>query len=492
MILPIGDVQKPEKTPYINYALIGINIFVFLFLQPNLTGSEREAKDFFDTYAFIPAEFAFMKILYSMFMHANLLHIGFNMLFLWVAGDNVEDRLGKAGYAIFYLACGYVASLTHYALNAQSTAPLIGASGAIAGVMGAYFLLCPRNQVKIFVWFIIIGVFYIPARIVVGLWFFLQLFLFLVAGQGTGVAFDAHLGGIIFGFLATLVITQLRIATPYIATERYAATLRRGKPFSQYYTGGYTNPYAQYSNQRGIFTEQPEQRPDWISNAYTAPSYTPPWQQTRTGLFTVIAQKPIGGKIEAIAPVVASLLHTSPEDTANMLKANYGVIVKGVPGETAYSLEASLAQIGVTALPLGEEFTIDLPPVKELQGLTPGNLNFTLYLDQFSLTKKYEEIFLIACGNVAGVPTVDIYVYQPWTRFRIREGSAVFEQPALPNIRNILARMLSARSIAVNRGVKTLVDGGDWADASFTSQEDFDRYCYWLIQVVNARNRGLT
>jgi len=361
-------------------------------------------------------------------------------------------------------------------------------------VLGAYFLLCPRNQVRVFYWlWFYIGTFYVPAKVAVGFWFVEQLIFFLLGyfNPGTGVAFDAHLGGIIFGFLAALALIQLRIATPSIATERYSATFRRGGAYSQGYGGGYANPYTQYSNQRGIFTEQTQQQADWMRDAYNAPTYAPPWQKPRSGLFIVIAQRPIGAKIEAVAPIMVSLLRTSPQDAANFLKANYGVIAKGVPGETAYSLEASLAQVGVTALPISEEFTIDLPPVQELRGLTPGNLNFTLCLDRFSLTKKYEEIFLIVCGSVAGVPTADIYVYQPWTRFRISEGSEVFEQSTLQNIRGITARMLGGRNVAVNRGVKILVDGGDWADASFASQEDFDRYCYWLIQVVNARNRGL-
>lgn len=496
MILPIGDVQKPEKTPIVNYAIIGINVFVFLFLQPNLLGSENRVEIFYRKYAFIPAEFSFLTILFSMFLHADLLHLGGNMLFLWIAGNNVEDRIGKLGYAAFYLACGCAATLAHFALDISSDIPTIGASGAIAGVMGAYFLLCPRNQVKVFYWlWFYIGIFYISARLAVGLWFLEQL-VFWALGYfetgSTGVAFDAHLGGIIFGFLVTLALIQLHRISPHIATERYTATFRRASPFGQSSGGAYSNPYQQYSNERGIFTDRPQQA-DWLPNTYSAPAFTPQWQQAAqaANLFTVVALRPIGKKVDEIAPLAAHMLRIAPEDAAAYLRQNHGVIAKDVSWETAHSFEAHLAQLGVAAIPLRNDNIIDLPPVQELQSITPGGVNFTLYLERFSLTKRYDEVFLIVAGAIAGVPAVDIYTYQPWSRFRMAEGSAVFQRSALSSIRGIVARMLTVHNIQVNRGVKILVDGGDWNEAAFSSREDFDRYCYWLIQVMNAKNRGL-
>jgi membrane associated rhomboid family serine protease len=498
MILPIGDVQKPERTPIINYAFIGINVFVFLFIQPNLSGNRYLVEEFFQDYAFIPAQFSLLTMLYSMFMHADLFHLGGNMLFLWIAGDNVEDRMGKFGYAIFYLTCGYAATLAHYALDMGSDIPTLGASGAIAGVLGAYFLLCPRNQVKVFYWlWFYIGVFYISARVAVGFWFLEQLLFFALGyfAKGTGIAFDAHLGGIIFGFLATLALIELRVVKPYVATERYRAVFRRATPFGTGYGGGQYTPgpgaYEQYSRERGLFTDQGTQRADWISDAYAAPAYTPQWQQQAAGLYTVIAHKPISDRIGEMAPVAAAALNITPPEAASLLSQNYGVIARGVPSEMAQSLQAGLAQLGVQVSALRGDNTIDLPPIQELRTLTPTSMNFTLYLDRFSLTKKYEEIFLIICGQVAGVVTVDVYTYQPWARFRVCEGSRVFEHSTPSNIRSIMMRMLSARNIPVNRGVKVLVDGGEWAGVSYASQEDFDRYCYWLIQVVNAKNRGL-
>lgn len=499
MILPIGDVQKPEKTPYVNYALLGINIFVFLFIQPNEFTASAGENYFFEEHAFVPARFSLLGILFSMFLHANLLHLGGNMLFLWIAGDNVEDRLGKGGYIFFYLACGFAASMTHFLFNIGSIVPCIGASGAIAGVMGAYFLLCPRNQVKVFYWiWFYIGTFYISARVAVGFWFVEQVIMFLIYRK-SGVAIDAHIGGIIFGFLVTLALIKARIASPYLAVERHTGSFRKASPFAHDHRGRPfiqspgSSPYSRYSDQRHLFRNEPEQREDWLSDSYAAPAYTPSWQQAApvSGLFTVIAGRPIGGKAQQIAPTVASFTGNTPEQAARNLHADYGVLARRVPGSLAASLQASLMQFDVPVIMMRSEETVDLPPARELSDLAPGSMGVILYFDGGSLGKRREEIFLAVCGKVAGRLILDIYAYQPWTRFRISEGSAAFRHPTEENIRNIMTRILRAQNIPVNRGVKALVDGGGWEGATYVSHDDFDRYCYWLIQVVNARNRGM-
>ena len=500
MILPIGDVQKPEKTPYVNYALLGINVFVFLFIQPNqLTANEWEIQEFFEQYAFVPARFSFLTLFFSMFMHGGLWHLIGNMLFLYIAGDNVEDRLGKIGYIFFYLACGVAASMAYFLFNLGSAIPTLGASGAISGVLGAYFLLCPRNQVKFFYWiFFFIGVFYVSARVVVVFYFAIDLIMFLLGGE-SGIAVEAHIGGTIFGFLVTLALIKTHLASPYLATEHHARSFRKVSPFARDHRGRPfirfpgSSPYARYSNQRHIFRDEPREQADWLSDSYAAPSHAPVWQQAQTasGLFTVVAQKPIGGSVSRIAPAVASLTGVTAEQAARALRADYGVIARNMPGQAAASLEASLAQFDVTVALLRNEDTIDLPPVQELTNMVPGDAGVTFYTTgTHSLTKRRDEIFLMVCGAVGGVPTMDIYTYEPWTRFRVSRESKVFEHPAPANIRSITARILKGHNIPVNRGVKVLVDGGDWSRVAFPSQEDFDRYCYWLIQVVNARNRG--
>jgi membrane associated rhomboid family serine protease len=193
----------------VNYLLIAANVLVFLwmFLMP-----ESALETLVNKYTMVPAHFAdgvevgdILSIFTSMFMHAGLAHIGGNMIYLWIFGDNVEDRLGHARYLAFYLVGGVVASFTHLLTNPGSQVPTVGASGAIAAVLGAYLVFYPASRIATF---IPLGFFsrltVLPAVIVLGLWFVLQLFegvLSLGATEVGGVAFWAHIGGFVAGML---------------------------------------------------------------------------------------------------------------------------------------------------------------------------------------------------------------------------------------------------------------------------------------------------
>jgi membrane associated rhomboid family serine protease len=139
------------------------------------------------------------SLLFSLFMHGSWLHLLGNMLFLWIFGNNIEDRLGRIRFVFFYLLCGIVASLTHVLFNLHSLVPVIGASGAISGVMGAYLALFPTARIRTLVFlFILVTTMDIPASVFLVIWF---LFQFLSAGDGSGIAWLAHVGGFILGFL---------------------------------------------------------------------------------------------------------------------------------------------------------------------------------------------------------------------------------------------------------------------------------------------------
>ena len=200
-----------------NYVLITVNILVFVFLF--LSGPSQESLVY--EFALIPSNYSngielgdLTDIFTSMFMHAGLLHLLGNMLYLWIFGDNIEDSLGSLRYLAFYLVGGVVASLAHYLINPASQLPTVGASGAIAAVLGAYLVLYPRARVATF---IPIGFFLrltmIPASIVLGLWFVLQLFngvmTFGAADMG-GTAFWAHIGGFVAGVLLAFLFKSGR------------------------------------------------------------------------------------------------------------------------------------------------------------------------------------------------------------------------------------------------------------------------------------------
>ena len=218
-MIQVRDEIATRETPIVNYLLIVTNVLVFLWMS---LMPESALDAFVNKYAMVPLHFAdgvtlgdILTIFTSMFMHAGLAHIGGNMLYLWIFGDNVEDRLGHFNYLVVYLVGCIAADLTHLFTNSGSDLPTVGASGAIAAVLGAYIVFYPGSRIATF---IPLGYFYrltmVPAAIVLGFWFILQLFDGVAALGGAdvgGVAVWAHVGGFVAGMvIAWLLPTQRR------------------------------------------------------------------------------------------------------------------------------------------------------------------------------------------------------------------------------------------------------------------------------------------
>ena len=202
MFFPYKDDNPRILIPYVTYIILGLNTLVFLY-QFGLGMSDGYAeRKFIYMFGLIPAQFSILNIFTSMFVHGGLAHFAGNMWFLWIFGDNVESSLGHYRYLLFYLTCGAVAALCQVSLDAQSQIPMVGASGAIAGVLGAYMMMYPKAQVHVFILFIIITTIRVPAQIVLGVWFVMQLSNGLATlGIDTtgGIAWFAHIGGFIAG-----------------------------------------------------------------------------------------------------------------------------------------------------------------------------------------------------------------------------------------------------------------------------------------------------
>ena len=209
--LPIRDHNPSGGTPWVTYLLLAANLGIFLLTVPYL-GDERLATAFFLTWGLVPGDLAAADVLTSMFLHGGLLHLGGNMLFLWLYGDNMEDVFGHLGFLAFYLACGIAAALLHVATVPGSPVPLVGASGAIAGVMGGYLLLFPRARIDILmVILIIVRIVPVPAWAVLALWFGTQVFSGAsMPSGGGGVAYWAHVGGFLAGLVLTLPAFLIR------------------------------------------------------------------------------------------------------------------------------------------------------------------------------------------------------------------------------------------------------------------------------------------
>jgi membrane associated rhomboid family serine protease len=208
-VFPISDIIPSRTVPFVTVGLIVANALVFLYML-TLPGAMREG--FVAAYALVPAWFSLPTLFTSQFLHAGWMHIIGNMLYLWIFGDNVEDRLGHFRYLLFYLGAGAVAALLQVLFNPFSAVPMLGASGAIAGVMGAYFVLYPQSRVLTAIFIVIFfDVVEIPALFFLGIWFLMQLLsgvgsLGVSNAAGGGTAFWAHVGGFIVGVAIGLVL----------------------------------------------------------------------------------------------------------------------------------------------------------------------------------------------------------------------------------------------------------------------------------------------
>ncbi len=253
-MLPLKDDNPTSRRAWVTLAIIALNVVAFLAWEPTFSGNEQRQEVFFFCNAEIPWEVTHQttlgeggdeaareiseqfdesiedartdqrflaehcghkqwweSVFVAMFLHGGWLHIAGNMLFLWVFGNNVEDKVGPVKYLLFYLLAGIAASVAQIAVDANSVVPNLGASGAIAGVLGAYMLMFPRRRVRTLVMMFFITIVYLPAFVVLGAWFVLQLFsgvgsLSSKVNSGGGVAYFAHIGGFVFGALVALLL----------------------------------------------------------------------------------------------------------------------------------------------------------------------------------------------------------------------------------------------------------------------------------------------
>src|SRR4051812_47870961 len=208
-MIPLRDVIPSRTTPYITVTIILLNSLAWLF---ELSLGERQLTQFLYVYGVVPAALAWPTLITSMFLHGSWSHVIGNMWYLWIFGDNVEDRLGHGRFIVFYLLCGFAAAFGQILMDPYSELPTIGASGAIAGVMGAYFVLYPHSRVLTLIPLIIFWeIIEVPAIVLLGFWFLMQLFsagaiAVTTASHGSGgVAFMAHVAGFVTGLIGVFV-----------------------------------------------------------------------------------------------------------------------------------------------------------------------------------------------------------------------------------------------------------------------------------------------
>jgi membrane associated rhomboid family serine protease len=211
-LIPLRDIIPSRTTPVVTIALITVNVIVFLF-ELSLG---RNVDQFTLYWGLVPAAFSWVTVVTSMFLHGGFLHVAGNMLYLWIFGDNVEDRMGHGRFLVFYLLCGIAAALAQTISQPDSVVPMVGASGAIAGVMGAYFVLYPKSRIVTLIpLFFFFQVIEVPAILFLGIWFLMQFIsglgsiVTVATGQAAGgVAFWAHVAGFVAGISGVVVFRR--------------------------------------------------------------------------------------------------------------------------------------------------------------------------------------------------------------------------------------------------------------------------------------------
>ncbi len=219
MFIPIRDDAPTVRTPYVTIGIIALNCLIFLISY--MQGGDAFTKIIY-RFGFIPVELThsveltpmlsaspYLTMFTSMFMHGGWLHLIGNMLFLWIFGNNIEDYFGPIKFIFFYIASGLAAIGLFTLFGPNSQVPLVGASGAIAGLMGGYMILHPKAKITILIIYFFIQFVHLPAKVVVGIWFAIQLFMSFTGNSGGGVAYLAHVGGFVFGWVVLKLIVKI-------------------------------------------------------------------------------------------------------------------------------------------------------------------------------------------------------------------------------------------------------------------------------------------
>jgi membrane associated rhomboid family serine protease len=209
-VIPLRDVIPSRTTPFVTITIVALNALVFAY-EVSLG---RQLNELLFVAGLVPADFSWVTVFTSMFLHGGWLHFGGNMLYLWIFGDNVEDRMGHGRFIVFYLMCGVAAALAQTRFNPDSLVPMVGASGAIAGIMGAYFVLYPRSRIVTLLPFIVIQIIEVPAILFLGIWFVMQLgsgvgsIATSVRPSSGGIAFWAHVAGFLAGLIGVFAFRR--------------------------------------------------------------------------------------------------------------------------------------------------------------------------------------------------------------------------------------------------------------------------------------------
>jgi membrane associated rhomboid family serine protease len=448
MFIPIGDENPRERTPYVNYLLLAANVAVFVFFCFP-TPLHRPGTI---SWALVPERWTWETVFTSMFLHANLMHLAGNMVFLWIFGDNVEDKLGHLGYAAAYAAWGVAAAFLHMATSADPSIPMLGASGAISGVVGAYMVFFPRYRVKAllmfgFYWDVIL----MPAFVWAGLWFVEQV-VFSAIGYG-GVAYMAHIGGFVAGALVAGVLRALRPASfPGIA--QVSRDPGSGRPF------------VTLDEDAVRFIDEPVER------------------------WAVLRRSDQLHSVGAVARAVAETTGEAPSAVAARLEATRGLVARGLPRISAERIARDLHDLHVqTALVADHE--ANRPPERvPAEAAHWDGERVLIRAGGREAAVPWSAPFLYVGARIGDEPIVDVFTGRR-NAFRV-SSRTVFTQddPTWGSARPAdLAAFAGAvlllhEGAAMNDGLRVLARNGSWGWLHFRDGASYEDHLFWVYNLV--------
>ncbi len=482
MIIPIGDENPTSTTPYVTWTLIGLNVLVFLWMSGQGLDEGNWA---IEHLALWPNRVQPHAFLTANFLHGGLMHLGSNMLFLWIAGDNVEERLGHWWYAVVYLGCGAAAMLAHLLIHLGAPIPVVGASGSIAGVLGMYLVFFPNAQIKLLYWFFFVGVWYVSAKWAIGVWFAINVVSALLAqgSTGGGVAYFAHVGGFVAGLaVAYFVKTKIEQGTP---PPRRARAPRRAP------------------------VPSPGRTPDGI-DAQGRPFYSDPqpsaaaggWQRGPAGSWVVLAASDAAlHDPRALERHVAGATGRGVPDVAQSLRAERGFLARGLEQAQARALVQSLNRAGVASLARDESSLRALPPLAEVYRALFSRDGVEADSSTGMLRFQFGDLALAVVGrvrrsgsnlrpNYAFVMTLflrngpRLLFVEHDTVGKVARGAGMAS--GLPLRGQAVWVLNHAPAAARNGGIESLAGGGrqvDWEPYTFEGFAAYEAYTAWLWQV---------
>jgi membrane associated rhomboid family serine protease len=456
MFFPISDDNPAQRRPVVNFALIGINIVAFL-----ATLALRDPSTVVQ-WTMVPADLHWPTLFTNLFLHANVIHLLGNLWMLYIFGDNVEDRLGHVGYALFYFAGGLAADAAHIATHPTSDIPTLGASGAISAVMGAYVCFFPHQKVRTLVF---LGFFFtfweIPAFIWMGIWFVEQLLL-IRGGLAGGVAYSAHIGG----FLAGAAIgVAVRVAADHWPSRRRAELPDARTPERRLFAPIPDDPGIEFMDEPG-------------------------------DVFSVLRLNGEPTDVGRIGEIVAAVTNEAPSAVSSRLETTRGMIARAIPRDAAGRIQRELHTHGIpTAIILHNRSNFPPKPVP-VEGASWDDRVLRLRAGEQMLMVPWSAPFLFAGARLDGRAFIDVFLNRR-TAYRILDARHVPLTEVDPLSRKEVSMDLAGFARAVldrggsgstNDGVRAAADTTGWGQLDFRSATDYDDYIFWLYNLILAQS----